>query len=90
MIESSIRCTTSTVDLVSQSLRGCFVHVVAARNVVHVQEGVSEADIVDRVAVIVEQDVAVEARVKDDVGVLLDVRSILVIVGTIISELYTG
>lgn len=90
MVKPPIRCATSTVNLVPQGLRCRLVYLVATRDVVHVQESVSEANVIDRVAVVVKQDIAVEARVKDDVGMLLDVRSILVIVGAIISELHTG
>ena len=89
MIESSIRCAASTINLVPQSLRCCLVDFVATRDVVHIQEGMSESDVVDRVAVVVKQDIAVEARVKDDVGMLFNVRSILVFVSAIVSELYT-
>jgi len=90
MVESSVRCAASTVNLVSQSLGCGLVDLVATRDVVHVQESMSEADVIDRVAVIVEQDIAVEARVKHDVGMLFDVRNILVVVSAIIGEFHTG
>lgn len=90
MIKSSIRRAASTVNLVPQGLRCCLVYFVTTRDVVHIQEGMSETDIIDRVAVIVKQDIAVEARVKDDVGMLFNVRSILIFVSAIISELHTG
>lgn len=89
VVKSSIWCATSTVNLVPQCLRGSFVDLIATRDVVHIEESVSEPNVVDRVAVVVKQDVAIEARVKDNVGVLLDVRSILVFVSAIVSELYT-
>jgi hypothetical protein len=90
VIKASVRCATSTVDLVPQSLRCSFVDLIATRDVVHVEEGMSEADVIDRIAVIVEQDIAVKAGVKHNVGMLFDVRNILVIVSAIVGEFHTG
>jgi len=89
VIKSTIWCAASTVNLVPQGLRCRLVDFVATRDVVHIQEGMSEANVIDRVAVVVKQDIAVEARVKDDVGMLFNVRSILVVVSAVVSKLYT-
>ena len=90
MIKSSIRCAASTVNLVSQSLRRGLVDVVTTRNVVHVKERVTKSDVVDRVTVIVKQNIAVEARIQYNIGMLLDVCRVLVVVSTIVSEFHAG
>jgi hypothetical protein len=53
MIEPSIRRAKAAIDLIAQSLRGGLVDFLAARQVVHVEESVAEAGVVDRVAVVV-------------------------------------
>jgi hypothetical protein len=53
MIKPSIRRPEAAIDLIAQGLRGGFVDFFAARQVVHVEEGVAEAGVVDRVAVVV-------------------------------------
>jgi hypothetical protein len=64
MIKPSIRRPEAAIDLIAQSLRGGLVDFFAARQVVHVEESVPEADIVDRVAVVVGQDLAGETWVQ--------------------------
>ena len=63
MIKSPIGHPEAAIDLIAQSLRGGFVNFLPARQIVHVEKGVAEADIVNRVAVVVEQDLAGEAGV---------------------------
>jgi hypothetical protein len=53
MIKPSIRRAEAAIDLIAQSLRGGLVDFLAARQVVHVEESVAEAGVVDRVAVVV-------------------------------------
>lgn len=90
MVESSIWRTAGPVNLIPQGLCCSFVDLVATRDIVHVQESVSETDVIDRVTVIVKQDIAIEARVEHDIGMLFNVRSVLVLVSAIIGELYAG
>jgi hypothetical protein len=63
MIKPSIRRAEAAIDLIAQSLRGGLVDFLAARQVVHVEESVAEAGVVDRVAVVVGQDLAGETWV---------------------------
>jgi hypothetical protein len=74
MIKPSIRRTEAAIDLVAQGLGCGFVDFLAARQVVHVEEGVAEADVVDRVRVVVKQDLAGEAGVELDVDLQIDGR----------------
>jgi hypothetical protein len=74
MIKPSIRRTEAAIDLVAQGLGCDFVGFLAARQVVHVEEGVAEADVVDRVRVVVKQDLAGEAGVELDVDLQIDGR----------------
>jgi hypothetical protein len=74
MIKPSIRRTEAAIDLVAQGLGCDFVDFLAARQVVHVEEGVAEADVVDRVRVVVKQDLAGEAGVELDVDLQIDGR----------------
>jgi hypothetical protein len=67
MIEPSIGRPGATIDLIAQSLRSGLVDFLAACQVIHVEEGVAEADIVDRVAIVVGQDLAGETWVQLDV-----------------------
>jgi len=68
VIETSIGCAEAAIDLIAKSLRSSFVDFFPARQVVHVEESVAEADVVDRVAVVVEQNLACEAGVQLDVN----------------------
>jgi hypothetical protein len=74
MIKPSIRRAEAAIDLVAQGLGCGFVDFLAARQIIHVEEGVAEADVVDRVAVVVEQDLAGEAGVELDVDLWIDGR----------------
>lgn len=47
-----------------------------------------EANVIDRVAVVVHQDVTVVARIQLDVYVLLNVRSIFIVLGAVVRELH--
>jgi hypothetical protein len=67
MVKPSVRRTEAPIDLIAQSLRRSLVDFFAARQIVHVKKSVAEANVVDRVAVVVGQDLAVEARVQLDV-----------------------
>lgn len=89
MIKSPIRRAATTVDLIPQGLRRNFVDLLPARDVVHVKKRVPEADVIDRVAVIVHEDVAIVARVELDIHVLLNVRSVFIILGAVVGELHT-
>lgn len=60
MIKSSVRRTEAAIDLIAQGLRCSLVDLFSARQVIHVEERVAEAHVVDRVAVVVSQDLARE------------------------------
>jgi hypothetical protein len=77
MIKPSIRRPEAAIDLIAQSLRSRLVDFFATRQVVHVEESVAEADVVDRVAVIVGQDLAGEAGVQLDVYLRMTAGSIV-------------
>lgn len=49
-----------------------------------------EADVIDRVAVVVHEDVAIISRVELDVDVLLNVRGVFIILGAVVGELHAG
>lgn len=88
MVKPSIWRAATAVDLVLQGLRCSFINLLSTRHVVHVKERVPEADIINRVAVVVHQDVAVKARVELDVYVLLNERSVFIILCPLVGELH--
>lgn len=90
VVEATVRRAAGAVDLVPQRLRGGLVDVLAAGQVVHVEEAVSEADVVDRVAVVVQKDVAVVAGVELDVDVSGEVRGVLGLVGAVVGQFHAG
>jgi hypothetical protein len=90
MIKSPVRRMTSAINLIPQSLYRSLVDIVATRGVVHIEESISKQDVIDRVAAFVQQNVAIETRIQLDVGVLLNGRSVLSIVSSIVGELHAG
>ena len=77
MIKPSIGRPGATIDLIAQSLRSGLVDFLAACQVVHVEKGVAEADGVDRVAVVVSQDLAGETWIQLDVDLQMKVGSMM-------------
>jgi hypothetical protein len=77
MIKPSIRRAEAAIDLVAQGLGCGFVDFLAARQIIHVEEGVAEADVVDRVAVVVSQDLAGETGIQLDVDLQMTVGSMM-------------
>ena len=78
MVEPSIWRAEAAIDLIAQSLRRGQVDFLPTRQIVHVEESVAEANIVDRVTVVVEQDLASESRVQLNVDLDKTVRSAMV------------
>lgn len=88
VVKSSIWRAATAIDLILQYLGRSLIDLLAATDIVHVQERMPKTDIINGVAVVIHKDVPVISRVELDIHMLLNVCLVFIILGAVIGKLH--